>query len=105
MRQVFSRWPSLAETSAGVLPDPDGLPAWMTASTPRRWPVAARDLAISALLVFAPVVLAAVSASQPPERQGVALLTGAAALLSAALAVLSMMRLKRETSHCRRQYG
>lgn len=105
MRQVFSRWPSLAETSAGALPDPDVLPAWMTVTTPGRWPITARDLAASAVLVFAPAILAAVSASQPPERQDVALLTGAAALLSAVLAVLSMMKLRRETLHCRRQYG
>ena len=105
MRQVFSRWPSLAETSAGAPPDPDGLPVWMTAKAPRRWPVAVCDLAISALLVFAPALLTAVSVSQPAERHDVALTAAAAALLSAVLAVLSMMRLRRETLHCRRQYG
>ncbi|WP_207458262.1 ATP-binding protein [Azospirillum sp. SYSU D00513] len=105
MRQVFSRWPSLAETSAEAPPKPDVLPAWMTAVPARRWPVVARDLAVSALLVFAPAALAALSVMQPAERREAALLMGAGALLSGILAVLLVMRLRRDLADSRRQCG
>lgn len=103
MRQVFSRWPSLAETSAEVLPKSDVLPAWMTATPPRQWPVVARDLAVSTLAVFAPAILAALSVGQPVERYGVALPIGMAAILSGALAVFLVIRSRREARHWRWQ--
>lgn len=105
MRQVFSRWPSLAETLAENPPNPDGLPAWMTATTPRKRSIVARDLASSVLLAFAPAILAAFSALQPAERYNVALLSGTAALLSGLLVVRFVMRLRQEAQHCRWQYG
>lgn len=104
MRQVFTRWPSLAEASAEAAPESDVLPAWMTAKAPGQGMAIVRDLAVSTLLVFAPAMLAVVSAWQSTEHREIALLTGMAALLSGVFAALRVMRLKRDLLRSRQQF-
>ena len=95
MRQVFSRWPSLAEASPAASPRPDVLPAWMTALAPRRGLAAARDGALACLLVIVPAGLAALAAWQAARGDTTAPSLAAAALLAMGLALLRVMALKR----------
>lgn len=103
MRTVFSRWPSLAEASATASPRPDILPAWMTASAPRRTLATVRDGALACLLVGAPAGLAALAAWQAARSDASALWLAPLALLAAGLAMVRTVvlqgDLRRSTAH------
>lgn len=96
MRQVFSRWPSLAEASSGALSQPHALPAWMTASPPRRELAVVRDVGLAAALVLGPAALTAFATSQVVLGGAFTawLIIGAA--FSTGLAMFYAMRMRRE---------
>ncbi len=95
MRQVFSKWPSLAVADSGALYPPDALPAWISAAPPRRWRIFLGDLGPAAALVLAPIGVAAAASWQIARADAAAIWLGAVAMLSAGLAVACAMRLRR----------
>ena len=77
MRQVFSKWPSLAVADSGALYQPDALPVWMSAAPPRRWRIFLGDLGPAAALVLAPIGLAAAASWQIARADAAAIWLGA----------------------------
>ncbi|CAM2768891.1 Adaptive-response sensory-kinase SasA [Methylobacterium mesophilicum] len=96
MRQVFSRWPSLAQTSHQQVTGDDDLPAWMRAPASRPADIGAGDLAAAGLSVGIPVALAFLAGSTGASSSGVLpILCGILALLAAAATAAHLMALRR----------
>ncbi|WP_232629944.1 sensor histidine kinase [Methylobacterium sp. Leaf118] len=97
MRQVFSRWPSVAQTLHQPLAGDDGLPAWMQTPPSRRSATAgAADLAASGLTVGILVVLAFLAGSTGASLSGpLPILCGILALLAAAAVTAHLKALRR----------
>ncbi|HEV7257896.1 MAG TPA: ATP-binding protein [Bosea sp. (in: a-proteobacteria)] len=94
MRQVFSRWPSLAESSA-ISGQESSLPAWMSASAPRHRLAATKDVACATLLILGPAAIAALAAWQIAQGDALAPWLGAIALVATGLALVFAARLMR----------
>ncbi|MGU3496210.1 sensor histidine kinase [Xanthobacteraceae bacterium A53D] len=103
MRQVFSRWPSGASAAAGPAGEADGLPAWMMAARPPRWPLMVGDWLAAVLPVVLPALLAALAARELALGRGAGVLLGIGALGVAGLAVMRLRRQSRELRHSRRE--
>lgn len=101
MRQVFSRWPTLA----GAPPDgatANALPAWMADRPAARWRHVPRDLAVSLLVVGAPAAFTALAFVA--ANAAAASLSAVAAVASGLAALWCVMWLCRGQRQARQQF-
>ncbi|SFT29198.1 His Kinase A (phospho-acceptor) domain-containing protein [Methylobacterium sp. yr668] len=101
MRQVFSRWPSLAQTASqdiGV----DDLPAWMQVTPPRTFAIQNEDFAPASLWVGVPCVLAFLAGLMAASGGGAIPILGVGlAALAALAAVRHVVALRRDRRKAR----
>lgn len=96
MRQVFSRWPSLAQSARQSVAEDDHLPDWMQAAPVHPAAIRMEDLAAAGLAVGLPVALAFLAGVLAASRSdAVMVLGGGLALCAAAAAAAHVMALRR----------